>query len=84
MVTKTKQTRDRVDSVRAAARGDGRTVTDLEDRLERLTERMTDVEDRCRRNGVRLVGLPEGMEGPDAAVFLRANLSMWIPSLRGP
>ncbi len=30
---------------------------------------MTDMEDRCRRNNVRLVGLPEGMEGPDAAVF---------------
>ncbi len=41
------------------------------------------MEDRCRRNNVRLVGLPEGMEGPDAAVFLRANLSKWIPSLRG-
>ncbi len=26
---------------------------------------------------------PEGMEGPDAASFLRANLSKWIPSLRG-
>ncbi len=24
-----------------------------------------------------------GMEGPDAASFLRANLSKWIPSLRG-
>ncbi len=35
------------------------------------------------RNNVRLVGLPEGMEGPDAAGFLRANLSKWIPSLRG-
>ncbi len=38
---------------------------------------------RCRQNNVRLVGLPEGMEGPDAAGFLRANLSKWIPSLRG-
>ncbi len=44
---------------------------------------MTDMEDRCRRNNVRLVGLPEGMEGPDAAGFLRVNLSKWIPSLRG-
>ncbi len=44
---------------------------------------MTDMEDRCRRNNVRLVALPEGMEGPDAAGFLRANLSKWIPSLRG-
>ncbi len=25
----------------------------------------------------------EGMEGPDAAGFLRVNLSKWIPSLRG-
>ncbi len=83
IVTKTKQTRDRVDSIQAAAREDKRTVTDLKDQLERLTEKMTDMEDRCRRNNVRLVGLPEGMEGPDAASFLRANLSKWIPSLRG-
>ncbi len=66
IVTKTKQTRDRVDSVQAAAREDKRTVTDLKDQLERLTEMTTDMEDRCRRNNVRLVGLPEGMEGPDA------------------
>ncbi len=64
-------------------REDKRTVTDLKDQLERLTEKMTDMEDRSRRNNVRLVGLPEGMEGPDAAGFLRANLSKWIPSLRG-
>ncbi len=83
IVTKTKQTRDRVDSVQAAAREDKRTVTDLKDQLERLTEKMTDMEDRSRRNNVRLVGLPEGMEGPDAASFLRANLSKWIPSMRG-
>ncbi len=75
IVTTAKQTRDRVDSVQAAAREDKRTVTDLKDQLERLTEKMTDMEDRCRRNNVRLVGLPEGMEGPDAAGFLRANLS---------
>ncbi len=83
IVTKTKQTRDRVDSVQAAAREDKRTVTNLKDQLERLTEKMTDMEDRSRRNNVRLVGLPEGMEGLDAAGFLRANLSKWIPSLRG-
>ncbi len=83
IATETKQTRDRVDSVQAAAREDRRTVTDLKNQLERLTEKMTDMEDRCRRNNVRLMGLPEGMEGPDAAGFLRVNLSKWIPSLRG-
>ncbi len=43
---------------------------------------MTDMEDRSRRNNVRLVGL-EGAEGSNAAGFLRVNLSKWIPSLRG-
>ncbi len=85
IATETKQTRDHFDSVQAAAHEDKRTVTDhgLKDQLQRLTEEMTDMKDRCRRNNVRLVGLPEGMEGPDATGFLRANLSKWIPSLRG-
>ncbi len=79
----TKQTRDWVDSVQAAAREDRMTVTDLRNQLERLTEKMTDIEDRSRRNNVRLVGLPEGAEGTDVAGFLRVNLSKWIPSLGG-
>ncbi len=77
-----KQTCDRVDSVQAAAREDRRTVTDLRNQLEQLTEKMMDMEDRSRRNNVRLVGLPEGAEGSDAAGFLRVNLSKWIPSLK--
>ncbi len=52
-------------------------------KLERLTEKMTDIEDRGRRKNVCLVGLPEGAEGTNAAGFLRVNLSKWIPSLRG-
>ncbi len=83
IATAAKQTRDRVDSVQAAARGDRRTVTDLRNQLERLTEKMTDMEDRSRRNNVRLVGLPEGAEGSNAAGFLRVNLSKWIPLLKG-
>ncbi len=83
IATEVKQTRDRVDSVQADAREDRRAVTDLRNQLEWLTEKMTDMEDRSRRNKVRLVGLPEGAEGPDAAGFLRVNLSKWIPSLRG-
>ncbi len=55
IVTTAKQTRDRVDSVQADTREDRRTVTDLRNKLERLTEKMTDIEDRGRRNNVRLV-----------------------------
>ncbi len=82
IATATKQTRDRDDSVQAAALEDRRTVTDLGNQLERLTEKRTDIEDRSRRNNVRLVGLPEGAEGSNAVGFLRINLSKWIPSLR--
>ncbi len=60
LASATKQTRDRVDSVQAAAHEDRRAVTDLRNQLVRLTEKMTDIEDRSRRNNVRLVGLPEG------------------------
>ncbi len=83
IATLAKQTRDRVDFVQADTREDRRTVKDLRNKMERLTEKMTDVEVRCRRNNVRLVGLPEAAEGSDAAGFLRVNLSKWIPSLRG-
>ncbi len=84
IATETKQTRDRVDSVQADAREDRRTVTDLKKISWSDSPRRWQIwEDRCRRNNVRLVGLPEGMEGPDAAGFLRANLSKWIPSLKG-
>ncbi len=83
MAAVAKQTRDRVDSVQATAREDRNAVTDLRNQLERLTEKMTDMEEKSRRNNVRLVGLPEGMEGPDVAGFLRINLSKWIPSLKG-
>ncbi len=83
LASATKQIRDRVDSVQAAAREDRRAVTDLRNQLEQLTEKMTDMEDRNRRNNVRLVGLPEGAEGSDVAGFLRVNLYKWIPSLKG-
>ncbi len=83
MAAAAKQTRDRVDSVQATAREDRSAVTDLRNQLERLTEKMTYMEDKSRRNNVRLVGLPEGVEGSDVAGFLRVKLSKWIPSLKG-
>ncbi len=77
------QTRDRVDSVQATTREDRSVIMDLRNQLERLAEKMTDMEDKSRRNNIRLVGLPEGMEGSNVAGFLRINLPRWIPSLKG-
>ncbi len=56
MAATAKQTRDRVDSVQATTREDRNAVTDLRNQLERLTEQMTDMEDKSRRNNIRLVG----------------------------
>uniref|UniRef100_A0A8C1Z3R7 LINE-1 type transposase domain-containing 1 n=1 Tax=Cyprinus carpio TaxID=7962 RepID=A0A8C1Z3R7_CYPCA len=70
-------------SVQAAAREDRRTVTNVRKQLEQLTDKVTNMEDRSRRSNIRLVGLPEGVEGSDAAGFLRANLSKLIPALKG-
>ncbi len=83
MAAAAKQTSDRVDSVQATTREDRNAVMDLRNQLEQLTEKMTDMEDKSRRNNIRLVGLPEGMDGSDVAGFLRINLSKWIPSLKG-
>ena len=52
----TKRTQDCVDSVQAAAREDRRSVVELRTQLEQLTTKLTDLEDRGRRNNVRLVG----------------------------
>ncbi len=68
IATAAKQTRDRVDSVQADAREDRRTVTDLRNQLERLTEKMMDVEDRCRRNNVDWWGCQKGRRVPTQLV----------------
>ncbi|KAJ1174366.1 hypothetical protein NDU88_006188 [Pleurodeles waltl] len=39
-----------------------------------LRSKLTDLEDRSRRNNIRLMGLPEGMEGTDLTSFLRDTL----------
>ncbi len=68
MAAAAKQTRDRVDSVQADTREDRNAVTDLRKSAGAThREEMTDMEDKSRRNNIRLVGLPEGMEGSDVA-----------------
>ena len=49
----------------------------LLDRVRFLEGRAEDAEGRSRRNNIRLVGLPEGLEGQDMATYLEE----WILSL---
>lgn len=56
-----KRIQDRLDSVQAAAREDRRLVSKLRSQLDHLTTKLTDLEDRGRRNNIRFVGLPEAV-----------------------
>lgn len=52
-------------------------VNTLESQVKLLLEKMDEMENRSRRNNVRIVGLPEKEEGRDACKFLES----WIPSI---
>uniref|UniRef100_A0A8C7XN71 L1 transposable element RRM domain-containing protein n=1 Tax=Oryzias sinensis TaxID=183150 RepID=A0A8C7XN71_9TELE len=45
-------------------------VEDLEKRNKALEDKLVDMETRSRLNNIRVVGLPEGAEGPDPCSFL--------------
>ena len=49
-------------------------TTDLEERVRYLEGRAEDAEGRNRRSNLRIVGMPEGAEGPDPMDFLET----WI------
>lgn len=48
------------------------TLADLQQKVEVLMAHSEDAENRLRRNNVWVVGLPEGVEGPNPAVFAEA------------
>uniref|UniRef100_A0A3P8UEM9 L1 transposable element RRM domain-containing protein n=1 Tax=Amphiprion percula TaxID=161767 RepID=A0A3P8UEM9_AMPPE len=41
-----------------------------------------DMEDRTRRCNIRVIGLKEGVEGPNVVQYLTRSLPKWFPSLR--
>uniref|UniRef100_A0A3B1KGD5 L1 transposable element RRM domain-containing protein n=1 Tax=Astyanax mexicanus TaxID=7994 RepID=A0A3B1KGD5_ASTMX len=49
--------------------------------LSSREKKLADLEDRSRRNNVRLVGLPEGTEGSDPTGFNQKAIKEWFPTL---
>ena len=43
--------------------------------------KLADLEDRNQRDNVLILGIPEGMEGPNASQFISTNLLKWLPNL---
>ncbi|KAJ1109416.1 hypothetical protein NDU88_006777 [Pleurodeles waltl] len=47
---------------------------DRDQELFHLRSKLTDLEDRSRRNNIRFIGFPEGIEGTDILSYLRDTL----------
>lgn len=56
-----------------------KTVATLQKQVDYLTAKAEDQENRSRHNNLRLINLPEGAEGRDAATFLER----WLPEALG-
>lgn len=60
---------DRISEVEDASHTQGSQLNELKDMVRALQRRADDAEDRQRRNNVRVVGLPEGVEGSTPSTF---------------
>ncbi|KAJ1200477.1 hypothetical protein NDU88_004301 [Pleurodeles waltl] len=58
----------------AAVESQAALQTDRDQELLYLRSKLTDLEDRSRRNNIRFLGFPEGIEGTDILSYLRDTL----------
>lgn len=50
-------------------------------RLDTVEQQLVELQDRSRRNNLRLLGLPEGAEKDDMVGYLKKSLPRWLPAL---
>lgn len=72
---------DKVDRIQSETRGLKRDFVAVKTDVDKLEEKLAELDDRGRRNNVRLVNLAANREGGDAIRFLQEMLPKWIPSL---
>lgn len=72
---------DKVDYVQRETRGLKQDVVGCKTDVSKLQVKLAELEDRERRNNVRIVGLSPNREGGDAIRFIQEMLPKWIPSL---
>lgn len=71
----------KVDNLQGSLRNTKKDANLCLSQLEQMQRKCNDLEDRSRRNNIRLVNLPTGMEGDDPVGFLQKMLPKWIPDL---
>ncbi|KAL1256569.1 hypothetical protein QQF64_012114 [Cirrhinus molitorella] len=72
----------KVDKLQGETRQIKKDINTCSTEQQNLTLKIAELEDRSRRNNVRLVGLPQGCKGDDPIGFLQKILPIWIPALK--
>uniref|UniRef100_H3AX75 L1 transposable element RRM domain-containing protein n=1 Tax=Latimeria chalumnae TaxID=7897 RepID=H3AX75_LATCH len=72
--TRMTEVEQRVSDIEDEARGKTECIAELETKLSAMAEKMDDLENRSRRNNIRIVGFPEGVEKGNPAAFLASVL----------
>lgn len=52
----------------------------MEDELQRLTTKLADIEDRHRRNNIKIRGIPESISGPELVPYIQQMMASIIKS----
>lgn len=74
----------KVDRIQAETRALKSDITSCTVGMTKLELKVVEMEDRSRRNNLRLVGLANNREGNNAVEFLQEMLPKWLPALKGP
>ena len=80
VVDRVTEVEGRVSELEDTVKGLGVTVRKLEAATGALEARAEDAENRVRRNNIRFIGIPEGLEGTATESFLEQWLRSWVPS----
>lgn len=74
-----KETEERISQLEDGAIPVSKSVAELEKVANSWTQRADDLENRLRRNNVRILGLPERAEGNDPCAFMETWLKTTLP-----
>ena len=80
VVDRVTATENRISELEDALAGMGAKMARLESATGNLAARAEDAENRARRNNLRFVGFPEGVEGGAVEPFLERWLRSWMPT----
>ncbi|CAL9691566.1 unnamed protein product [Knipowitschia caucasica] len=73
--------RTEVASIKTRVLSNEDTILSLTNTLTQMEKKVTDLEDRSRRDNIRIININEGEEGNNALSYLSANIPKWFPSL---